>query len=111
MGSVQMAAITTRFPRILIESQRLNRYSTCRMMSGSAAVGTPGEGAGKVVAQEVPLEMQEVPWEKDRLPKRNNSLDKNNKGKLKNINRNRKKLQMQETIKSKRSTSISINIY
>ena len=42
-----MAAITTRFPRILIESQRLNRYSTCRMMSGSAAVGTPGEGAGK----------------------------------------------------------------
>ena len=42
-----MAAITTRFSRILIESQRLNRYSTCRMMSGSAAVGTPGEGAGK----------------------------------------------------------------
>merc|ERR1712126_396313 len=47
MGSVQMAAITTRFLRILTESQRLNRYSTCRMMSGSAAVGTPGEGAGK----------------------------------------------------------------
>ena len=42
-----MAAITTKFPRILIESQRLNKYSTCKMMSGSAAVGTPGEGAGK----------------------------------------------------------------
>jgi len=48
MGSFQMAAIATRFPTILIESQRLNKkYSTCRMMSGSAAVGTPGEGAGK----------------------------------------------------------------
>ena len=42
-----MATIATRFPRILIESQRLNKYSTCKMMSGSAAVGTPGEGAGK----------------------------------------------------------------
>merc|ERR1712126_396459 len=110
MGSVQMAAITTRFLRILTESQRLNRYSTCRMMSGSAAVGTPGEGAGKGGGSEVPLEMQEFPWEKDRLPKRNNSFDKNNKGKLKNINRNRKKLQMQETIKSKRYISISIYI-
>merc|ERR1711963_1273174 len=47
MGSFQMAAIATRFPRILIESQRLNKFSTCKMMSGSAAVGTPGEGAGK----------------------------------------------------------------
>jgi len=47
MGSIQMATIATRFPRILIESQRLNTYSTCRMMSGSASGGTPGEGAGK----------------------------------------------------------------
>ena len=42
-----MASLTTRFPRILTESQRLNRYSFHRMMSGTAAVGTPGEGAGK----------------------------------------------------------------
>ena len=45
--SIQMATIATKFPRILIESQRLNTYSTCKMMSGSASGGTPGEGAGK----------------------------------------------------------------
>ena len=42
-----MASLTIRFPRILTESQRLNSYSLHRMMSGTAAVGTPGEGAGK----------------------------------------------------------------
>ena len=42
-----MASLTIRFPRILTESQRLNRYTLHRMMSGTAAVGTPGEGAGK----------------------------------------------------------------
>ena len=42
-----MATIATRFPRVLIESQRFNRYSSYKMMSGTAATGTPGEGAGK----------------------------------------------------------------
>jgi len=42
-----MAPIATRFPRVLIESQRFNRYSSYKMMSGTAATGTPGEGAGK----------------------------------------------------------------
>jgi len=42
-----MATIATRLPRILSESQSFNRYSLHRMMSGTAAVGTPGEGAGK----------------------------------------------------------------
>ena len=42
-----MATIATRLPRVLSESQSFNRYSLHRMMSGTAAVGTPGEGAGK----------------------------------------------------------------
>ena len=42
-----MAAIGTRLPRILFESQGFNRSSIHKMMSGTTAVGTPGEGAGK----------------------------------------------------------------
>ena len=42
-----MALVITRFSEILIRSQNIPRTSVVRMMSGTAAVGTPGEGAGK----------------------------------------------------------------
>ena len=42
-----MALVITRFSEILIRSQNIPRTSVLRMMSGTAAVGTPGEGAGK----------------------------------------------------------------
>ena len=42
-----MALVITRFSEILLRSQNIPRTSVLRMMSGTAAVGTPGEGAGK----------------------------------------------------------------
>merc|ERR1739845_91277 len=47
MGSISMALVITRFSKISIGSQYIPRTSVLRMMSGTAAVGTPGEGAGK----------------------------------------------------------------
>ena len=43
-----MAAVITRLPGILTKTKGLTRtISSARMMSETAAVGTPGEGAGK----------------------------------------------------------------
>merc|ERR1711944_47157 len=47
MGIVQMAAISLRLPEIIVKSNSLNKIPFHRMMSGSASIGTPGEGAGK----------------------------------------------------------------
>ena len=44
---VQMAAISLRLPEIIVKSNSLNKIPFHRMMSGSASIGTPGEGAGK----------------------------------------------------------------
>ena len=42
-----MANVIARVPEALLRSQSFTRTPFIRMMSGSAAVGTPGEGAGK----------------------------------------------------------------
>ena len=42
-----MAAISLRLPEIIVKSNSLNKIPFHRMMSGSASIGTPGEGAGK----------------------------------------------------------------
>merc|ERR1711874_305890 len=47
MGSISMAPGIIRLSKILVRSKNIPQINYLRMMSGSAAVGTPGEGAGK----------------------------------------------------------------
>ena len=42
-----MAPVITRLSKILVRPKNIPQINYLRMMSGSAAVGTPGEGAGK----------------------------------------------------------------